>query len=302
MKHFTYKYNSNLFDFYIFGDRIFTDLAYFGHLDLGIGSSLINSPVYTNIKTYLKQLEEVQNPNNQGISLMTQYNINDISEIIKSINECWEENKKAFPNERNDFITEVSQEQFLPLIASHTLNKELVDYFSNLNNKDINSGLIQNTLLSTEQAIELLKQEPTLGHYLIQDTSYKISPELLHFFVEQDKLNHEADDKYRFSNNIINYRNNLTEQEIVTILPAFRDNVISKVIIGQNLPQYINESLIFSSKNLRALSILSVKYKHQAHIIDRLIYLQTGGRALYQLFDTVNLSGNDFRLASSFLI
>ena len=293
MKHFSHKYNNTFFDFFIFGDRIFTNLSFFKHLDMA-ATPLINNPIYTNIETYLKQLKEAQSPSNQLFSVTPQYNINDISEIIDAINISWEENKKASPNERNDFITDVLEKQFLPLIASHTLNKELVDYFFNLNSDEINSGLIQNPLLSIEQIIKLVKQKSTLGHYLIQDTSYKLTPELLHFFAEQDKSSHNTDDKYRFCNNIIDYRTNLTEQEIATILPALYDDFIFKVVVGQNLPQYINESLVFNDKNLQAQSLLNVKYPQRSHIMDRLTQLRTGGRQLYELFDTVDLSGNNF--------
>ena len=298
MKYLTHKYNNQPFDFYIFGDRISTNLFYLDDSE----SPLIHNTVYTDIKTYLKQLAEAQNPDKHRFSSTPQDNINHINEIIQAINDRWTENKKDTPNERNEFIIDAPQKQFLPLIASHTLNKELVDYFFNLNNNEINCGLIRNPLLTVDRVIQLVKQEPALGHHLIQDTSYQIPPTLLRFFVEQDRLNNQDDDKYRFSINIIAYRKNLTEKEITTILPALRDNVIFKVVLGQDLPQYINESLIFNGKNLQTLSLLSTKYKHQEHIIDRLIYLQTGGRELYQLFDTVNLSGNSFRLPSSFLI
>ena len=301
MKYFTHKYNNNLFDFFIFGDRIFTNLSFFKHLDIA-ATPLINNPIYTNIETYLKQLKEAQSPSNQLFSATPQYNISDINEIIGAINDHWTENKKASPNERNDFITDASEKQFLSLIASHTLNKELVDYFFNLNSDEINSGLIQNPLLSIEQIIKLVKQKPTLGHYLIQDASYKIPSELLHFFVEQDKSNHKAEDNYRFCNNIVDYRTNLTEQEILIILPALYDNFIFKVVIGYNLPQYINELLVFNDKNLQAQSLLNVKYPHRSHIMDRLAQLQTGGRPLYELFDTVELSGNNFCQLSSLLI
>lgn len=118
--------------------------------------------------------------------------------------------------------------------------------------------------------------------------------------MEQDKSNHKADDKYRFCNNIIDYRTNLTEQEIATILPALYDNFVFKVVIGHNLPQYINESLVFNDKNLQAQSLLNVKYPQRSHITDRLTQLQTGGRPLYELFDTVDLSGINFASSRRF--
>lgn len=295
MKHFTHKYNNTFFNFFIFGDRLFTNLfTLCDKISLNHGSPLINYEFYTDIQTYINRLSVIQKPSTQNLYLLSQYQIDSINKLIDIINEKWAENNKEFPDERSDFITDVLEKQFLPLIASHTLNKELVDYFFNLNSDEINSGLIQNPLLSIEQIIKLVKQKSTLGHYLIQDTSYKLTPELLHFFAEQDKSSHNTDDKYRFCNNIIDYRTNLTEQEIATILPALYDDFIFKVVVGQNLPQYINESLVFNDKNLQAQSLLNVKYPQRSHIMDRLTQLRTGGRQLYELFDTVDLSGNNF--------
>jgi hypothetical protein len=295
MKHFTHKYNNTFFDFFIFGDRILTNLFMLSDkLYLDAGSPLINYEFYTDIQTYINLLSRIKAPTAQSLYLVAQYQIDSISELIDVINEKWAENNKEFANERSNFITDVPLKQFLPLIASHSSNKELVDCFYILNNEEINHGLIFNPLLSMEQVITLIKQNQDLGRFLIQDTNYKLSRELLYFFVEQDKLNHKTDGKYRFCNNIIDYRTNLTEQEIATILPAFYDDFIFKVVVGQNLPQYINESLVFNDKNLQAQSLLNVKYPHRSHIMDRLTQLRTGGRQLYELFDTVDLSGNNF--------
>lgn len=295
MKHFTHKYNNTFFNFLIFGDRLFTNLFMLSDkLYLNTGSPLINYEFYTDIQTYINRLSRIKTPSAQSLYLVAQYQIDSISDLIDVINEKWVENNKEFPDERSSFITDVPLKQFLPLIASHSSNQELVDCFYVLNNEEINRGLVFNPLLSIEQVITLIKQNQDFGHYLIQDTNYKLSRELLYFFVEQDKSSHNTDDKYRFCNNIIDYRTNLTEQEIATILPALYDDFIFKVVVGQNLPQYINESLVFNDKNLQAQSLLNVKYPQRSHIMDRLTQLRTGGRPLYELFDTVDLSGNNF--------
>ena len=83
MKYFTHKYNNQPFDFYIFGDRISTNLFYLDDSE----SPLIHNAVYTDIKTYLKQLAEAQNPDKHRFSSTPQDNINHINEIIQAIND-----------------------------------------------------------------------------------------------------------------------------------------------------------------------------------------------------------------------
>lgn len=175
------------FDFFIFGDRILTNLFILSDkLYLDTGSPLINYEFHTDIQTYINRLSRIKAPSAQSLYLMAQYQIDSISELIDVINEKWAENNKEFPDERSSFITGVPLKQFLPLIASHSSNKELVDCFYILNNEEINRGLIFNTLLSMEQVITLIKQNQDLGRYLIQDTSYKLLPELLKFLVSLD--------------------------------------------------------------------------------------------------------------------
>ena len=182
--------------------------------------------------------------------------------------------------------------QFLPLIASHSSNKELVDCFYLLNNEEINRGLVFNPLLSTEQVINLIKQNRNLGHYLIQDTSYKLSPELLQFLVSSDAPDRRKDSEdreYSFSHDILSYRNNLSEQDITIMLPTLYGNDVEKVILYQDLPQYITESLILNRCNIQTVRNLGLKYKHQEHILNRLTNIVTGGRSIGQVYDNCNL-------------
>lgn len=159
------------------------------------------------------------------------------------------------------------------MIASHTLNKSLIDHFINLNDHSINCGLAQNPLLSNQQVIELIKSDPIFGHHLIQDTSYKISPELLHFFVSEDMLNKNAQDKYCYSLDIISYRDNLSEHDIISILPVLNDNSIHKITSYQTLPQYINESLSFVHRNFDFFHFLTYKYQEQSIVLARIKHL-----------------------------
>lgn len=285
MKHFTHKYNNTFFDFFIFGDRIFTNLFMLSDkLYLEAGSPLINYEFYTDIQTYINRLSIIQKPSAQNLYLLSQYQIDSINELIDIINEKWAENNKEFFDERSSFITDVPLKQFLPLIASHSSNKELVDCFYILNNEEINRGLIFNTLLSMEQVITLIKQNQDLGRYLIQDTSYKLLPELLKFLVSLDDTDRRKDGEYRFAHDILSYRNNLSEQDIATILPKLYGKDVEKVILYQDLPQYLTEALILNRCNLQTIFNLDIKYKHQEHIFKRLTNILTGGRSVEQVF------------------
>lgn len=277
MKYFTYKYYNTPFDFFIFGDRIFTNLSSVGHFSMdNTGSPLIHKEIYTDISSYISQLSDLTTRyitvvNLSNILLIPQLSLNDINIIIQTINKYWDDNKKEFPDERNDFIVDVSDKRFLPLIASHTLNKSLIDHFISLNDHSINCGLAQNPLLSNQQVIDLIKHDPIFGHHLIQDTSYKISPELLHFFVSEDMLNKNAQDKYFYSFDIVSYRDDLSERDIIIMLPVLNDKSIHQIILYQTLPQYINESLSFVYANLAQL--LHHKCQEQMSILGRIAEL-----------------------------
>lgn len=272
------------FDFFIFGDRIFTNLSPLGNAKTGATNTpLINNTIYTDIQNYIDQLSQLQNSNPLLFSAI-QHKIS-IGDIIKEINEHWEANKKESPEERSDFIIDAPQKQFLPLIASHSLNKDLVDYFYNLNNDDINNGLISNPLLKMEQITTLIEQNPNLAHHLIQDTSYNISSELLHFLVSRDLLNSQENNEYHFSSSIVFWRSNLTEQDIMTILPALSNDDISKIIVNQDLPQYIIESWLLNKPNVKIISYINIKYWHQKYITDRLTNIITNGKGLLQVFN-----------------
>ena len=279
MKYFTHKYNNITFDFFIFGDRIFTNLSSIGNFSwLNSASPLIHKEIYTDIHSYVNQLSDLvtrylKSVHLSNIVLIPLLKPNDINSIIQTINEYLADNKKDFPDERNDFVADASDKRFLPLIASHTLNKSLIDHFINLNDHSINCGLAQNPLLSNQQVIELIKCDPIFGHHLIQDTSYKISPELLHFFISEDMLNKNAQDKYCYSLDIISYRDNLSEHDIISILPVLNDNSIHKIISYQTLPQYINESLSLAYRNSNFSQLLSYKYKEHSPILEQITRL-----------------------------
>lgn len=293
MKHFTHKYNNTFFDFFIFGDRLFTNLfTLCDKISLNHGSPLINYEFYIDIQTYINRLSIIQKPSTQNLYLLSQYQIDSINELIDIIYEKWAENKKEFPDERNSFITDVSLKQFLPLIASHSSNQDLVDCFYVLNNEKINCGLIFNPLLSTEQVTSLINQKRELGQYLIQDTSYKLSPELLQFLVSLDcsnRIKYSEDSEYSFSRDILSCRNNLSEQDIAIILPTLYGKDVEKVILYKDLPQYITESLILNRCNIHTVFNLGLKYKHQEHILNRLTNIMTDGRSIEQVYDNCNL-------------
>ena len=285
MKYFTHQYNNAPFYFYIFGDRLFTNLFILYDKSLFIsGSPLINYDFYSEIQTYIDRLSRLQSLTQQGSYLLPHAKINCINDLIDKINEKWSENNKEYPDERNRFITEVSRKQFLPLVASHSLNKELVEYFYSLNDDEINRGLVFNPLLSMEQVFSLIKQNRDFGNYLIVDTSHKLSPELLRFLVSLDCTNDENNSKHTFSDNIISYRDNLSEIDINIILPTLSNKGISKAILYQDLPQYVTESLILNRPNLQIISSILIKYKHQESILSRLINILTGGRSIAQVF------------------
>lgn len=284
MKYFTHQYNGAIFSFFIFGDRLFTNLFILYDKSLFIsGSPLINYDFYSDIQTYIDRLSRLQSLTQQGSYLLPQAKINCINDLIDKINEKWSENKKEYPDERNRFITDVPRKQFFPLVASHSLNKELVEYFSSLNDDEINRGLVFNPLLSTEQVISLIKQNRDFGNYLIVDTSHKLSPELLRFLVSLDRTN-DGNSEHTFSDNIISYRDNLSEIDINIILPTLSNKGISKAILYQDLPQYVTESLILNRPNLQIISSILIKYKHQESILSRLLNILTGGRSIAQVF------------------
>lgn len=158
-----------------------------------------------------------------------------------------------------------------------------MEYFSSLNDDEINRGLVFNPLLSTEQVISLIKQNRDFGNYLIVDTSHKLSPELLRFLVSLDRTN-DGNSEHTFSDNIISYRDNLSEIDINIILPTLSNKGISKAILYQDLPQYVTESLILNRPNLQIISSILIKYKHQESILSRLLNILTGGRSIAQVF------------------
>ena len=298
MKYFTHQYNGTIFSFYIFGDRLFTNLFILFDKSLFIsGSPLINYEFYSDIRTYIDRLSKFQFPTQQGSYLLSQSQINCINNLINKINEKWAENNKEYPDERSGFILDVPRKQFLPLVASHSLNKELVEYFYSLNNDEINRGLIFNPLLSTEQVISLINQNRDFGNYLIIDTSYKFSPELLRFLVSLDGSEGENNSKHTFSNNIISYRNNLTEMDLNIILPTLSDYSIFKVISYQNLPQYVTEALMFSlilyKAHLETVLSLVNKYRYQMPIFTRISNVLIDERSVKQTFDKFGLLGNN---------
>lgn len=267
------------FDFYIFGDRIFTNLSLLGNSQhTNSINLLINKTIFTDIPSYINQLINVINHNQNNPALLslnfmsTQKSTN-IEDIIQMIKDFWNDNQKEFPNERMSFISDIDDKKFLPLIASHTLNESLIDYFINLNDDDINGGLVLNPLLTNEQIIKLIQQKPALGHYIIQDTSYKISSELLQFFVSQDILNSKSESKSNYSDSIMFYRDNLSDIDIITMLPALNDDTIDKTVLWKELPQYINEMLILNYSHLKIENLLVVKYRWQEGILKGLFEL-----------------------------
>lgn len=287
-----------LFYFYIFCDRLFTNLFILFDRSLFIsGSPLINYESYSDIQTYIDRLSKFQFPTQQGSYLLSQSQINCIHNLINKINEKWAENNKEYPDERSGFILDVPRKQFLPLVASHSLNKKLVEYFYSLNNDEINRGLIFNPLLSTEQVISLIKQNRDFGNYLIIDTSYKFSPELLRFLVSLDGSEGKNNSKHTFSNNIISYRDNLTEMDLSIILPTLSDYSIFKVISYQNLPQYVTEaltlSLILYKAHLDTVLSLVNKYRYQMPIFTRISNVLIDEKSVKQTFDKFGLLGNN---------
>lgn len=287
MKRFTHQYNNRPYYFCIFGDRILTNLIFLGTDGYQVkGSPHINDTICTDIQNYVDQLSLSQKVGSLLFYLTPQYIIANIKDIINSINEHWAANTKEFPDERSCLITNVPDKSFLPLIASHSTNKKLIDCLYLLDDYNINCGLIQNPLLSVEQTIELIKQNSEFGEYLIQEINYKIPPELLCFFLSQDLLNNKVRSKDSFSHSIISYRKDLSEQDIEILMPFLSSKDVLEIISNyQNLPQYIIESTIWNGLNIELYYILKLKYGHQHWIIDKLTYTITGGRHLYEVYN-----------------
>ncbi len=84
-------------------------------------------------------------------------------------------------------------------------------------------------------------------------------------------LNKNAQDKYCYSFDIVSYRDDLSERDIIIMLPVLNDKSIHQIILYQTLPQYINESLSFVYANLAQL--LHHKCQEQMSILGRIAEL-----------------------------
>lgn len=71
----------------------------------------------------------------------------------------------------------------------------------------------------------------------------------------------------------------------MTILPALSNDDISKIIVNQDLPQYIIESWLLNKPNVKIISFINIKYWHQKYITERLTNIITNGKGLLQVFN-----------------
>lgn len=102
MKYFTHKYNNITFDFFIFGDRIFTNLSSIGNFSwLNSASPLIHKEIYTDIHSYVNQLSDLvtkylKSVHLSNIVLIPLLKPNDINSIIQQLINIGLRIKKTF--------------------------------------------------------------------------------------------------------------------------------------------------------------------------------------------------------------
>lgn len=240
--------NNNNIDivFYIFGDGISTNLAanweIYGHFRF----------VKTN--DYLTALIQFKENYENHFQPHINYNLlpSLLSyDIVSDIQKAYADNKLQFPNEKSDFIKTFGDANEMKLIAFQTENQELMKWFFDLNDENIDTYLVANPALTDDMLALLLRKNP---HKYIQfiDDNRKFSKQILDFLIEIDvKLVSD-----------LAVMNNLDENSLCHIIPYLNGNAFCKLSLDNKFPQYMIEfiTLHISGKGDNAFNIMTMDH------------------------------------------
>ena len=263
MKKITYstiKHNNNNIDivFYIFGDGISTNLAanweIYGHFRF----------VKTN--DYLTALIQFKENYENHFQPHINYNLLPsllAYDIVSDIQKAYMDNKLQFPNEKSDFIKTFSDANEMKLIAFQTKNQNLMKWFFDLNDENIDTYLVANPALTDDILALLLRKNP---HKYIQfiDDNRKFSKQILDLLIEID-VELVSD---------LAIMKNLDENSLCYIMPYLDGNAFYNLAINDRLTQYMVEFILFyiSDKDDDAFNIMTMNHYDNtiAFLSDRL--------------------------------
>lgn len=240
--------NNNNIDivFYIFGDGISTNLAanweIYGHFRF----------VKTN--DYLTALIQFKENYENHFQPHINYNLlpSLLSyDIVSDIQKAYADNKLQFPNEKSDFIKTFGDANEMKLIAFQTENQNLMKWFFDLNDENIDSALVANLALTDDVLTLLLKRNSHLHIHFIDDNR-KFSKQILDLIIEID-VELVSD---------LAIMKNLDENSLCYIMHYLDSNAFYNLTIGDRLTQYMVEFILFyiSDKDDDAFNIMTMNH------------------------------------------
>ena len=166
--------------FYIFADGISTNLAanweIYGHFR------------FVQINDYLTALIQFKENYENHFQPHINYNLlpSLLSyDIISDIQKAYADNKLQYLNEKSDLIKTFGDANEMKLIAFQTENQNLMKWFFDLNDENIDSALVANLALTDDVLTLLLKRNSHLHIHFIDDNR-KFSKQILDLIIEID--------------------------------------------------------------------------------------------------------------------
>ena len=249
MKKITYstiKHNNNNIDiiFYIFGDGISTNLNPSNCFRFYQFDDYLNF-LKESKKTHDNYFQHFSDPNTSAPVLSNQ--------IITDIQQLYQNNKREYPNEKNNLIKTFDNVNIMQLVAFQTENQELIRWFFNLNDEKIDSALTSNRALTDDMLMLLLKRNP-YEYIEFIDKNRQFSKQILDLLIKKDQ---ELISKLVITKN-------LDENAICYIMPHINNYAFYYLASRQYVPQYIVE---FISYNLpdREDDIFNIKKMDYIH-------------------------------------
>ena len=220
INHSTIKHNNDNIDivFYIFCDAISTnlnpDFSTYGYFRL------------YKIDDYLDSMHYFLN-HNSSTSFSS-------DEIISDIQQLYEDNKQEYPNEKTDFIKTFDDANIMQLVAFQTENQELIKWFYNLNNENIDTALAGNLAL-TDDILALLLKRNAYQYIPLINRKRHFPKQILDLIIKIDK-------------NLVSelaLTRNLDVNTLCYILPYANNDVFYDLILSTSPPQYMLEFIAY---------------------------------------------------------
>lgn len=234
--------------FYIFADGISTNFA--SNWDIGKHFHLYQ------INDYLSSLIQFKENCENLFQQYINYNYNLLPslfyyDIVSGIQKEYADNKLQFPNEKSDFIKTFSDANEMKLVAFQTENQELMKWFFDLNDKNIDTYLVANPSLTDDILALLLRKNPH-KHIQFIDDNRKFSKQILDLIIEIDA--ELVSD--------LAIMKNLDENSLCYIMPYLNSNAFYDLTIGDRLTQYMVEFILFyiSDKDDDAFNIMTMNH------------------------------------------